>query len=142
MSASEDGREFRPEASERRLTSDLEFREVDPVPRYTKDVVGGVSFVPVSRAGGSGIEVLGYLWFSDAEGGAGYIPRARMVPDGFNSGVIWSLRLRAAKGAGELPSSAVLGFRDLDPDVKNGQAMVDDVTPIESLAALKELARR
>jgi len=36
----------------------------------------------------------------------------------------------------------VLGFRDLDPDVKNGQAMVDDVTPIESLGALKELARR
>ena len=127
-----------------RLAEDLQFRVVDEIVEYRKDPAGEVVRVPVVRLaeGQDRVQqdVLGFLWFSDTEDAAGYLPRAQMAPDSFNSSVIWIERLRSAKKRGLAPTAALAEFINLPTDPAWGQIVDAEPEVTASLSDLKKFA--
>ncbi|WP_052809290.1 hypothetical protein [Streptomonospora alba] len=93
-----------------RLTEDVHFHPVGRKRGYPSESSGPVRYRTVAR--GSGGAVLGYLWYSDAEGAAGHVPHAATGDDAFNAGTFWYGRLAAAGDRGLAPSEAVAEFEE------------------------------
>src|SRR4051794_6095617 len=82
---------------------DLQFKPVNPRPRYANTANGPVRYLAVANQNG----VIGYLWASDPDDAAGYEYLRSAGDDAANAGVPWYQRLRAAKAAGLPPSQAL-----------------------------------
>lgn len=83
--------------------------------------------------------VLGYLWASDEDQAAGYIPRSSAGDDALNTGVAWSQRLREAKARGLTPAQALAELTCFVGNARIGRASWPDVRMSESLDILRAL---
>ncbi len=86
-------------------TSNPHFEDEGPVlvtgpPEYASQTRNPVQYVAVANPSGT---VIGYLWFSDEDAAARWIPR-RVAPE---EGGVWIGRLRDAKARGLRPSEAL-----------------------------------
>lgn len=138
-----DDRPFRPGASERRMSEDLEFRlsETSSDTKYARVASGPISALPIARDRADGrVQLLGYLWGSNAENAAGYVARQDAAPDSFNVGGIWRQRLIDAKAQGLSPEEAILGCASYEANPNFGYANIADAQPETTLADLKALA--
>ncbi|MUL43244.1 hypothetical protein FZ103_19080 [Streptomonospora sp. PA3] len=92
----------------RRATADVHFQPVGGKVGYASACSGPVHYRTI--AGDSGAEVLGYLWYCDAEEAAGYVPRPEGGDAAFNAGAYWADLLAGAWQRGLPPSAAVDEF--------------------------------
>lgn len=138
---SDNSGKHRMNSSYRRLTTDLEFRVQEPsaADRYARIASGSVIVVPVVRDDST---VLGYLWFSDEEWAAGYVPRPDEAPASYDAGIAWRERLKLGWGRRIPPSEAVNEFSASVSDALLGRPDNAAVTSQPSLGALKEFASR
>ena len=99
---------------------------------------GPVHYVPVNgeRA------VLGYLWASEADDAAGFVPAAGAGDDGDNADVAWTDRLREAKASGLTPLEAVRHWAGRPGDAEHGAIHHGTEDRAAGLAALRGLAAR
>jgi len=115
---------------------DLEFKPVAGPPRYGNTASGPVRYVVVANQDG----VIGYLWASDADDGAGYEYLRSAGDAAANAGVPWYQRLRAAKADGLTPSQALVRLAAEPGDPVIGRVVPGSEGTAPSLAAVKELA--
>lgn len=115
---------------------DLEFKPVSGPPRYRNTASGPVRYAVVANRDG----VIGYLWASDADDGAGYEWRRAAGDVAANAGVPWYQKLRAAKAEGLAPSQALARLAATAGDPATGWVVPGSEGTAPSLAALKELA--
>ena len=122
-------------ASER-VNADLQLKVVGGTPRYEFRATGPIEYVPIRRERDGAIQLLGYLWFSDAEEAAGYVANQALSPESDNLGMIWIEHLAHAKGEGATPSAAVESFGTLPPGA-GGQVVLSERASVESLRDLR-----
>jgi hypothetical protein len=121
-----------------RLTEDVHFRVVDGPQQYARKATGPIRYAPVRRGG----TVLGYLWAADDQDAAGMARRPAAGDAGGNASVYWTLALRTAKARDLRPSEALAVLAAEAGDDTNGHVVLSALTEIDSLTALRELARR
>ncbi|MBF0672052.1 MAG: hypothetical protein IR160_05640 [Salinibacterium sp.] len=114
-------------------TEDLHFRVVSAPDRFAVSAEGPVRYLRVERDQ----TLLGYLWFSDAEGAAGFAPAATAGREGRSAKIAWVQLLQQQKAEGLSPSEAVhvLCARTR----QNPGAGVADATSIGGASTLAEL---
>lgn len=98
---------------------------------------GPVSFIALR----DGDVVLGYLWWSDAEGAADYLGDRSAAPRGFAAGPPWRLALERAKAHGLSPSQAVNELKARPPRAHRG-ALDAEQHEAASFAELRRIAGR
>jgi hypothetical protein len=97
---------------------------------------GPIRYVPVTRGG----HVLGYLWVSETEDAASYIPREAAGVEGIMAGRVWKSRLdNSKKVEGLSPMQALHRWTGKAEDPVAG-AVPADVEPAEA-ASVEDLER-
>ena len=120
-----------------RLTDSLLFTVLPGGPRdYARATDGPVQYVAVA----TGDVLLGYLWASEQEDAAGFVPRAAAGDDGLNASVAWTLELRARKERDLPPVQALAELADGVGHANYGWAVAGSEEVAADLAALKALA--
>ena len=120
-----------------RLTDSLLFTVLPGGPRdYARATDGPVQYVAVA----TGDVLLGYLWASEQEDAAGFVPRAAAGDDGLNASVAWTLELRARKERDLPPVQALAELADGVGHANYGWAVAGSAEVAADLAALKALA--
>ncbi|QBI52221.1 hypothetical protein [Streptomonospora litoralis] len=119
-----------------RLTEDVHFQLAGPKPGYAPTASGPVRYRRIAWSGG---DVIGYLWYSDTENAAGYVPEAAAGDDAFNAGTFWYRRFAEAGDRGLSPSEAVAEFRERNTGSRGAGWIVADseseATSVERLSA-------
>jgi len=124
-------------AANPRLTDGLLFTVVPGGPRdYARATDGPVRYLAVA----TGDVLLGYLWASEQEDAAGFVPRAAAGDDGLNASVAWTMELRARKARELLPVQALAELADGVGHANYGWAVAGPEEVAADLAALKALA--
>ncbi len=122
-----------------RVNADLQLKVVRGTPRYEFRATGEIEYVPVRRERDGEQQVIGFLWFSDAESAAGYVAHRAFSPESDNLGAVWNERFSHARAEGASPSEAVLGFGALPPGPE-GHAVVAERSRAASVAELRAAA--
>lgn len=104
---------------------------------YAETANGPVSYLALR----DGEQVLGYLWWSDAEGAADYLGDLRAAPRGFAAGPPWRDALLRAKARGLSPSDAVHEFLVHPPRSHRG-ALDTRQQEASSFAELRRISGR
>lgn len=99
---------------------------------------GPVRYVPVHGER----TLLGYLWASEGDDAAGFVPAAGAEDDGDNADVAWTDRLREAKAAGLTPREALRRWAGRRGDPRHGAIPRAAEHHAPDLTALRDLAAR
>jgi hypothetical protein len=122
-----------------RVNADLQLQVVRGTPHYEFRARGPVEYVPIRRKRDGVEQLLGYLWFSDAESAAGYVADQALSPESDNLGMVWIEHLARANAEGAAPSAAVQSFDTL-PDGPGGHVMLAEQATAPSLRDLRAAA--
>jgi hypothetical protein len=117
-------------------TEPVHFNLVDGPPRYKENTDSPVNFVPVA----DDEHILGYLWFVDDEGAAGFIPCVAAGRKARNAKVTWVQELQATKGKGLSPSEAVAQLAVEAGNAQVGRLVLGQSSSATQLQALRALA--
>lgn len=121
-----------------RFDDDVHFNLVEPgPPRYQTWTDKPVRYLTVAdKEGGA---VLGYVWASDEDDAAAWVPRKAAGGRALAEGSHWHARLQGAKGRGIPPSQALAELR-AEPEGNRGRILPDSLTDAPNSEAVKALA--
>lgn len=122
---------------DKRITDDVHFVPVEKREGFSYSASGGVFYFPVRKQS----VTLGYLWWSDPENAAGFVPDRSAGSAAFNAAAFWSDGLHRVESQEKIPSRMVARIAEEFGGDSSGR--VDSASPgdVENLQALKELAR-
>ncbi len=102
-------------------------------PSYPATTDGPITFYPV---GWNGV-VRGWVWVSDDDVAAGYVPRRAAGDEGFRTGVAWVRLLTAAFAEGLTPREALARYAALPPRMGLGQLLLEQPSYADAVADLR-----
>ncbi|MFB7598791.1 hypothetical protein [Streptomyces sp. NPDC056160] len=121
-----------------RFDEDVHFDLVEPGPaRYRTWTDKPVRyFTVVDKQGGA---TLGYVWASDEDDAAAWVPRKAAGGRALAEGGHWHARLQEAKGQGVAPSRALADMLS-SPEGNRGRALTGSLSDAPDADAVKALA--
>ncbi|MFE9167921.1 hypothetical protein ACFYNZ_00035 [Streptomyces kebangsaanensis] len=122
-----------------RFDDDMHFNLVSPgPPRYQTWTDKPVRyFTVVDKQGGA---ALGYVWASDEDDAAAWVPRKAAGGRALAEGGHWHARLEEAKGRGVPPSRALAEMLS-NPEGNRGRALPGSLSDASNADAVKVLAK-
>ncbi|MDF3302475.1 hypothetical protein [Streptomyces tropicalis] len=122
-----------------RFAEDVHLDQVAPGPAiYRPRTEKAVRYITVAdKEGGPD---LGYVWASDEDDAAAWVPRGPAGGRALAEGGHWHTRLTEAKGRGILPSQALAEILS-NPEGNRGRALPGPLTAAPNSAAVKALAQ-
>ena len=122
-----------------RFDEDVHFNLVSPgPPRYRTWTDKPVRYFTVGDKEGDA--ALGYLWASDEDDAAAWVPRKAAGGRALAEGGHWHARLQEAKGRGILPSQALAEMLS-DPEGNRGRALPGSLSDAPNAGVVKALAQ-
>lgn len=115
---------------------DLSFAWLSGPVRYSREATGRVQYVRIANDDAT----LGFIWFSDSETAAHFLPRSSAGTNANNAAVVWGARLAEAKKNGLRPSEAVSHLSTLGTTVETGSILHDQVQEAASLEEMRRIA--
>lgn len=112
-----------------------------PPGRYSHKPVGGITYGRIVQDGLTGVELVGFLWFSDAEQAAGYVGADSNIPTSGNAGVVWYAELDSHCVQGDAPSDTFAALTKLDLGHRIGRINTDSVRNLAGIEDLRAIAK-
>ena len=119
------------------MGEDVHLTQVGGPERYAREAASTVDYVSVSSPDGA----VGFLWFSDAEGAAGFAVATSGGPAAHNAGVVFSARLLECKLSGLSPSAAIVRIAELASGDDRLGVDVADARNAPNSSAVRALAK-
>ncbi|WP_207456625.1 hypothetical protein [Desertivibrio insolitus] len=102
-------------------------------PTYPSSTDGPITYFPVGWNGA----VRGWVWISDDDDAAGYVPRRAAGDEGFRTGVAWVGLLASAYEDGLSPRAALQRYAALPPRMGLGQLLLEQPGYADSVSDLR-----
>ncbi|WP_147441662.1 hypothetical protein [Mycetocola lacteus] len=113
----------------------------EPSGRYSHRPSDAVTFARIVQDGITGLELVGFIWFSDAEHAAGYFPADANIPISGNAGRVWSDELNKRCAKGRTPSEAFAALALFDLGNRIGRINVDSVQEASNIEGVRVIAK-